>query len=162
MELRHQKVKDYLMLLLLTGLRRNEGATLRWDDIDFQSKVVTIRAELAKNGNEHRLPLSDYLYEMLYVFPGQGGKHHMVYSDHVIEGVAAKADCPFMLHDCRRTFLTLAERLALPYVVLKKLANHSGRNDTTFGYLVVDVERLREPMQMITNEFLRLCNHRKQ
>jgi integrase len=169
MELRHQKVKDYLMLLLLTGLRRNEGATLRWEDIDFQSKVLTVRAELAKNGNEHRLPLSDYLYEMLhrryldradseYVFPRQGGKHHMVDSDHVIEGVAAKADCPFILHDCRRTFLTLAERLSLPYVVLKKLANHSGRNDTTFGYIVVDVERLREPMQMITNEFLRLCN----
>jgi len=172
MELRHQKVKDYLMLLLLTGLRRTEGATLRWDDIDFQSKVLRVRAELAKNGNEHRLPLSDYLYEMLhrryldrgdseYVFPGQGGKHHMVDSDHVIEGVAAKADCPFMLHDCRRTFLTLAERLSLPYVVLKNLANHSGRNDTTFGYIVVDVERLREPMQMITNEFIRLCSYRE-
>ena len=169
MELRHQKVKDYLMLLLLTGLRRTEGATLRWEDIDFESKVLRVRAELAKNGNEHRLPLSDYLLNMLqrrfqdradsdYVFPGQGGKHHMVDSDHVIEGVAARADCPFILHDLRRTFLTVAERLALPYVVLKKLANHSGRNDTTFGYIVVDVERLREPMQMITNEFLRLCN----
>jgi integrase len=66
MELRHQKVKDYLMLLLLTGLRRNEAATLRWEDIDFQSKVLRVRAELAKNGNEHRLPLSDYLYEMLH------------------------------------------------------------------------------------------------
>ncbi len=173
MELRHQKVKDYLMLLLLTGLRRTEGATLRWQDIDFQSKVLRVRAELAKNGNEHRLPLSDYLFEMLhrryldradseYVFPGQGGKHHMVDSDHVIEGVAKKAECPFILHDLRRTFLTLAERLSLPYVVLKKLANHSGRNDTTFGYIVVDVERLREPMQMITNEFLRLCNANSQ
>lgn len=172
MELRHQKVKDYLMLLLLTGLRRTEGATLRWDDIDFQSKVLRVRAELAKNGNEHRLPLSDYLYEMLhrryldradseFVFPGQGGNHHLVDSDHVIQGVAAKADCPFILHDLRRTFLTVAERLALPYVVLKKLANHSGRNDTTFGYIVVDVERLREPMQMITNEFIRLCNYRE-
>ncbi len=78
--------------------------------------------------------------------------------DYVIEGVAAQAECPFMLHDCRRTFLTLAERLSLPYVVLKKLANHSVRNDTTFGCIAVDVERLREPMQMITNEFLRLCN----
>ena len=86
----------------------------------------------------------------------------MVDSDHVIEGVAKKAECPFILHDLRRTFLTLAERLSLPYVVLKKLANHSGRNDTTFGYIVVDVERLREPMQMITNEFLRLCNANSQ
>jgi integrase len=173
MELKHQKVKDYLMLLLLTGLRRNEGATLKWDDIDFQSKVLTVRAELAKNGNEHRLPLSDYLFEMLsrrrqcrenseYVFPGQNKKRPMVDSDHVIQGVAAKAGCPFILHDLRRTFLTVAERLALPYVVLKKLANHSGRNDTTFGYLVVDVERLREPMQIITNEFLRMCNSNQQ
>lgn len=56
-----------------------------------------------------------------------------------------------MVHDSRRTFLTIAERLALSYVILKKLANHSGKNDTTVGYVVVDVERLREPMQKITN-----------
>ena len=37
--------------------------------------------------------------------------------------------------------------------MLKKLANHSGRNDTTFGYVVVDIERLREPMQKITMNF---------
>jgi len=92
-----------------------------------------------------------------YVFPGRGGKHHIVDSDHVINGVAQKAGCHFVLHDLRRGFLTPAERLDLSYVVLKKLANHSGRNDTTFGYVVVDVERLRGPMQRITNELLRLC-----
>ena len=61
---------------------------------------------------------------------------------------------------CRRTFLTMAERLGFSYVILKKLANHSGRNDTTFGYIVVDIERLREPMQRITIEFLLLCKDR--
>lgn len=167
--LRHETVRDYLLLLLFTGLRRNEAATLRWSDIDLESKVLTVRAEIAKNGVEHRLPLSDFLMELLvarlsekgeseYVFPGRGKKHHLVDSDHVIGGVAKQADCPFMIHDLRRTFLTIAERLALSYVVLKKLANHSGKNDTTFGYVVVEVERLREPMQMITNELLRLCN----
>lgn len=169
MSLRHTTVRDYLLLLLFTGLRRNEGATLRWADIDFDSKVLTVRSAIAKNGKEHRLPLSDFLFELLqrryqergnaeYVFPGRGNKPHLVDSDHVIHGVAVKAECPFTLHDLRRTFLTVAERLALSYVVLKKLANHSGKNDTTFGYVVVDVERLREPMQRITNEFLRLCN----
>lgn len=169
--LRRQTVKDYLMLLLLTGLRRNEAATLKWSDIDLQSKVLTVRAEITKNGNEHRLPLSDFLYDMLlrrhhargdseYVFPGHGKKQYLVDSDHVIQGIVRKADCPFTLHDLRRTFLTVAERLALSYVVLKKLANHSGKHDTTFGYIVVDVERLREPMQTITNEFLRLCTRR--
>ncbi len=43
------------------------------------------------------------------------------------------------------------------YCSMKKLANHSGKNDTTFGYIVVDIERLRKPMERITNEFLRLC-----
>lgn len=168
MSLRHETVKDYLLLLLFTGLRRNEAATLRWDDIDLESKVLTVRAEVAKNGKEHRLPLSDFLQELLarrhaergeseYVFPGRGNKHHLVDSDHVIRGVAKDSGCRFMIHDLRRTFLTVAERLALTYVILKKLANHSGKNDTTFGYVVVDVERLREPMQKITNELLLLC-----
>lgn len=168
MSLRKATVRDYLLLLLFTGLRRNEAATLTWSDIDFDSKVLIVKAAIAKNGKEHRLPLSDFLFELLqrrysergdaeYVFPGQGGKHHMVDSDHAIRGVAQKAGCAFTLHDLRRTFLTIAERLTLSYVVLKKLANHSGKNDTTFGYVVVDVERLREPMQRITNEFLRLC-----
>ncbi len=76
--------------------------------------------------------MSDFLHELLhrryldradseFLFPGHGGKHHLVDSDHVIQGVADTADCPFMLHDLRRTFLTVAERLALSYVVSRNL-----------------------------------------
>jgi integrase len=171
--LRQENVRDYLLFLAFTGLRRNEAATLRWDDIDFESRIFIIREEITKNHHEHRLPFSDFLEDLLktrysnrgsseYVFPGRGGKHHIVDSDHVISGVAKKAGCKFMLHDLRRGFLTMAERLDLSYVVLKKLANHAGRNDTTFGYIVVDIERLREPMQKITNELLRLYNARNE
>lgn len=170
--LRRNKVRDYLLFLLFTGLRRNEAATLRWEDVDFQSRVITIRAEIAKNKNEHRLPFSDFLEEILqrryqenrssdYVFPGRSAEMPMVDSGHVIEGVAKEAGCPFTLHDLRRTFLTMAERIGFSYVILKKLANHSGKNDTTFGYIVVDTERLREPMQKITNELLNLCKSEK-
>ncbi len=166
MLLKRQAVTDYLLLLLFTGLRRNEAATLRWEDVDFDAKVLTVRSEIAKNGKEHRLPLSDFLEELLkrryegrgdaeYVFPGRGKKVHMVSSDCAIDAFAEKIGCPFTPHDLRRTFLTVAERLALSYVVLKKLANHSGKNDTTFGYVVVDVERLRA-----TNELLTLCKAR--
>jgi integrase len=171
MSLKHQTVRDYLLLLLFTGLRRNEAATLRWQDIDFESMVLVVRSEIAKNGKEHRLPLSDFLEDLLrrrclerssneFVFPGRGNKHHLVDSDHVIRGVAERAGCPFMLHDLRRTFLTVAERLALSYVVLRKLANHSCRIDTTLDYVVVDIQRLREPMQKITDALLTLCKSR--
>jgi integrase len=166
------KVRDYLLFLLFTGLRRNEAATLRWADIDFPSRVITVRAEIAKNKKEHRLPFSDFLEDLLktrylekgsseHVFPGRSVEGHMVDSDHVISRVAELAGCPFTLHDLRRTFLTTAERLGFSYVILKKLANHSGGNDTTFGYIVIDTERLREPMQKITNELLCLCKSEK-
>lgn len=171
MSLPQQKVKDYLLLLLLTGLRRNEAATLRWQDIDFSARVLTVRAEASKNNKEHRLPLSTFLVDLLarryaergnseFVFPGRAGKSHMVDCGYAIDKVIADADCHFVLHDLRRTFLTMAERLDFSYVVLKKLANHSGKNDTTFGYIIVDIERLREPVERITNEFLRLFNPR--
>ncbi len=166
--LKQQTVRDYLLLLLFTGLRRNEAATLRWADVDFDTEVLTVRAEIAKNGREHRLPLSDFLNLLLtrrylerreseYVFPGRGKKGYLVDCDQIVRAVGAKSGCRFTLHDLRRTFLTLAERLALSYVILKKLANHSGKNDSTFGYLVVDTERLREPMQRISKELLKLC-----
>jgi hypothetical protein len=65
-----------------------------------------------------------------------------------------------VLHDLRRTFISRGERLGFSYFMLKRLANHGFVRDITAGYIVFDVEQLREPMQRITNEFLMLmgCN----
>jgi hypothetical protein len=38
---------------------------------------------------------------------------------------------------------------------VKRLLNHKMRNDVTAGYIVTDVERLRQPMQKITDFILR-------
>ncbi len=61
LSIRDKKVRDYFLLRLFTGLRRTEAATLKWTDIDFEGKVLTIRSELAKNHREHRLPLTEFL-----------------------------------------------------------------------------------------------------
>lgn len=90
--LRDTKIRDYLLLLLLTGLRRNEAATLKWTDIDFEANVLTVRAEIAKNHREHRLPLTEFLTALLtrrklktadseFVFPGQNWQKPMVDAD---------------------------------------------------------------------------------
>src|SRR5947208_175319 len=39
-ELPSRTARDYLMLLLFTGLRRNEAASLRWEDIDFATRTL--------------------------------------------------------------------------------------------------------------------------
>lgn len=38
---------------------------------------------------------------------------------------------------------------------LKRLMNHTMNGDITAGYIVTDVERLRKPMQQITDYFLK-------
>jgi len=54
---------DYLRLLLLTGMRRSEGLRLRWRDIDFKDRTLTLPE--TKNGEPLILPLSNYLQSML-------------------------------------------------------------------------------------------------
>jgi integrase len=165
--LKDKKIRDYLLLLLFTGLRRNEAATLKWTDIDLEGRVLTIRSEIAKNHHEHRLPLTDFLHLLLtrrkesagdseYVFPGRSNDGHMVDSDHVISGVAKKCGHQFTLHDLRRTFLTTAELLEVPHYALRKLANHVSRRDVTAGYIVVSAERLRVYMNRISDHLLKV------
>jgi integrase len=67
----------------------------------------------------------------------------------------------FTLHDLRRTFITVAEGLDISAYALKRLLNHKMNHDVTAGYIVMDVERLREPMKMISQHLLKLMGARE-
>lgn len=155
-------MRDFFLVCLFTGLRRGEASRLTWNNIDFRTRTLTIPAEHAKNHDEHRLPLSDYLIALFserakviridnpYVFPGEESNSHMVECKRAVAKVIKDSNVKFMVHDLRRTFLTSAEKLDVPHYALKKLANHRNSSDVTLGYIVNDVERLREPMQKIS------------
>jgi integrase len=155
---------DFLIFLLLTGLRRREASTLKWVDVNLRSSFFTILE--TKNGIPHKLPLTDYLLTMMkerrlnvpgeYVFPG-GGKNDSIGDPRLqVEYVRSQAGVNFTLHDLRRTFASVAESLDIPAYALKRLLNHSGGRDVTGEhYIVIDHERLRRPMQLITDYFLR-------
>ncbi|MFW2572120.1 tyrosine-type recombinase/integrase [Legionella sp. 29fVS95] len=162
-QLSNQTLKDYLLLVLFTGLRRQEAATLTWNQVDLTAKTLTIIE--TKNNESHTLPLSDFLYDLLmhrkanrsndYVFPGTGAAGHIVEPRKQMAKVTMLSDIQFTVHDLRRTFITIAESLDIPAYALKRLLNHKMANDVTAGYIVADVERLRKPMQLITNYILK-------
>jgi integrase len=165
--LRRSLVRDYLLFLILTGLRRNEAAMLEWSDIDLQMRILTVRAAHSKNHREHNLPLSDFLVSLLrsrkarchdsrHVFPGRRVDSYMVDCGHTISIVINQSGCRFTLHDLRRNFLSMAARLGMSHYIIKKLANHVSGNDVTSDYIMIDVERLRSPMSQITDQFLSL------
>jgi integrase len=167
MSIKNRTVRDYLLVMLLTGLRRTEAASLLWSDVNFDARILTVRPEVSKNHREHRLPLSPFVCKLLlrrlaerkksdYVFHGRTGNTHIKEFRELIAEVRTKSKCPFLIHDLRRTFLTMAERLDIPHYALKKLANHVPQNDVTAAYVVIDVERLRGHMTRITDQFLAL------
>lgn len=70
--------REMMMLALLSGMRRGEIFRLKWDDVDFQRGVLTLRDP--KSGTDERIPMSDAVRELLegrtrtdspYVFPGR-------------------------------------------------------------------------------------------
>lgn len=159
-----ETVLDYLLLILFTGLRRQEAAQLTWANVDLANRTLKILD--TKNGENHTLPLSDYTYEILasrhkqadevtdYVFPGEKDNPYLVEPRSVLRKITQISGITFTIHDLRRTFITVAESLDIPAYALKRLLNHKMTNDVTAGYIVTDVERLRKPMQMITDFLL--------
>ena len=60
-------------------------------------------------------------------------------------------------HDLRRTFITVAESSDISPIALKALVNHSLGKDVTSGYVVMTVDRLREPAQKVCDRMAELC-----
>lgn len=164
-------VRDFLMIALLTGMRRSEIAGLRWEHIGLDAKVLTVPK--TKNGEPLVLPLSTPLFELLlarrdddpegeWVFPGVGTTGHLVEVKSFVGRVAKASGVTFTLHDLRRTFVTIAESLDIPAYALKRLLNHRTDNDVTGGYIVMDVERLRRPVERVAERIMELvgqANH---
>jgi integrase len=155
-------VADYLLLLLFTGLRRTEGMTLQWQDVDLEERTLLITD--TKNKEPLNLPLSDFVYDLLkgrqevavtpYIFPGAGEHGHLIEPRKQMRKVIKTSGVNFTLHDLRRTFITAAESLDISMYAIKRLVNHKMSGDVTAGYIVPDAERLRVPMQQITDYLL--------
>jgi len=165
--LKNPSARDYFLLLLFTGLRRREGSELKWTDVDLIAETITVRRYQAKNHRDHVLPLSKFVLDLLrqryerrskseYVFPGHFDRGHLTdYRMHLYQA-REQTGIKFMVHDLRRTFMSAAERLDLPYYVLKRLANHVVSSDTLVPYIVVSMERLKLHMERISQHFLEL------
>ncbi len=153
-----EDARDFLLVALFTGMRRGEIAGLRWDNIDLTGK--TLRVPRTKNGDPLVLPLSAFLAELFagrrealgpseWVFPGKGRTGHLAETKSFTRRVCTASGVRFTLHDLRRTFITIAESLDIPAYALKRLLNHRADGDVTGGYIVMDVERLRGPVERI-------------
>lgn len=158
-----EKQRDYLLLLLYTGFRRDEGHNLTPDAIDFEKGVVSIPD--TKNGKPHSLPITPMMDEILRrrcegladadkLFKGVSKEH--VYSMAIRQGAPR-----FMLHDLRKLLATTGERLKVGDAVLRRILNHTAPKSDTLHkhYVSLAIEDVRPALVMIQNELLAMSNH---
>ena len=174
--LENEIIRDYLIFLLLTGSRREEGFLLEVEQVDLKNQAYTLIDP--KNRQDITLPLPDFLFNVLeqrikklngfkYVFPGMDRRGSLNQQTHLVEPkvqvqkVIQASKVSFTLHDLRRHYITLADSLDLSSFCIKRLVNHSIGSDVTSGYVVSDVERLRGPMQKIEDKILQLAKVNK-
>ena len=112
--------------------------------------------------------MSDYLYELFtsrrsigldgpYVFPADSKSRHIEEPRFALNAIEKATGIKVTIHDLRRTFITVAESCNISYSALKGLVNHSMGNDVTAGYVIAGPERLREPMQIVTDKMKALA-----
>jgi integrase len=153
--------RDVLLFSLFTGLRRGDACSVLWADVDLKKKVLHIPQP--KGGHAFDLPLSDFLVALLegrerlfdspFVFASAASR-----SGHIEEPRLEIPGLTWTPHDLRRTFLNVAEGMEMSSYAMKALVNHrQPTGDVTSGYLRMEVERLRAPMQAITDRLRALC-----
>lgn len=124
-------ISAYLQGLLLTGARRTEWQLLKWKDVDFNGKKMTVRDKVE---GQRTIPLTPYLSSLIrqlprdteYVFGSTTSKEgHVVGVSKPHAKAVADARLPHVsLHGLRRSFATLSEWLEIPVGVVAQIQGH--------------------------------------
>jgi integrase len=153
-------MRDWILLALTTGLRREESMTLEWSQVDLKEKVVAI-----PNNKANRfllVPMIGLTYDMFqsrfnsedkdsrYVFVS---KHGVPIKDarKALARICKTAQIPSIAHhDLRRLFASVCHELDLSEEEIAKLLNHSTKSVTDI-YIHKSLESLRRKYQKVAD-----------
>jgi len=165
-------ISTYLQGLLLTGPRREELASLRWQDVDFQWNSLTIRDKVE---GERTIPLTPYFASLLrmlkaknetaptvrrlqtlkergqewtpspWVFSSQTSETGRLQEPSIAhrKALAAVGLPPVSLHGLRRSFGTLSEWCEVPVGVVAQIQGHKPSATAEKHYRVRPLDLLR-------------------
>ena len=137
---------DIVRLIVLTGARRAEIGSLKWDEVDLERGLVSLPAGRVKNGHSHSIALSTPAVAILKarlrdretVF-GTGKNGFNSWGDGRIKLDRSLREAgvqmpPFVLHDLRRYLsTTMHERLSVQPHIVEACLGHVGHKSGVAG-----------------------------
>lgn len=136
-------LRTVILIALYTGLRRGEILRLRWLDIDFQKRVLTVQKSKTKSGKGRKVNLNSVLIDALlsmrkqeqgewifpspkrYQTPGEREQHIGDVKNAFRRAVHLAAITPITFHHLRHTFCTRLSDAGVPLAVIQDLAGHA-------------------------------------
>lgn len=126
-----------LKVRLLTAQRGGEVARMRWQDVDVKAAWWTIPGAHTKNGEPHRVYLTDDVVRLIeaqrpkddedqgeYVFAGRGSELALARAKKAPAAIAALLKIDFRGHDLRRTAATNMAEAGIPREHIGRVLNH--------------------------------------
>ena len=155
-------VRAVLMTALLTGARRAEVLTMRWDDVSLTR--AEWRIPHTKAGHPHLLPLPHALVVMFrslprvegtpYVFPGQNGAGHLQNMKRAWDRIRLRAGIrDVRFHDLRRTVGSWLAGSGESLHLIGKVLNHSDVS-TTAIYARLNLSPVRQALERNATKML--------
>ena len=150
----NQAIATIIKVALFSGMRKSEILTLKWQDLDFIKKFITIRNP--KSGRDAIIPMYAFCHDALlkhkatlkadtikqsnFVFIGKDGKKPRSDLARAIKKIYAAVDVPEgfrPMHDLRHTFASLAASSGNidPFLLQKFLTHRSGKMTARYAHL---------------------------
>lgn len=152
-------------ILLFCGLRREELQMLQVRDIDFERKLLTIRADTSKSGRTRQLPLhtstimylKDYLqarksYTTPFLIVSSKRDEQLTLDGliHLATRIKNHSGVPFHLHQFRHTFAVNFLNSSNNVVKLKQLMGHKNISMTLIYLRCLPVDQLRGDIECMS------------
>jgi integrase len=139
---RREKLRVIIICALDTGMRRGEILSLRWRDINFETKRINIQAMNTKTLKARSVPITDRLLAELDALPHRAESARVFGITDTVKRswatakrIAGITDLKF--HDLRHTCATRLVQGGLPLVEVSRILGHTNIA-TTFRYANTD------------------------
>lgn len=169
-----------ILLSMTTGIRIGELCALRWQDIDLEKSILTVRQtvqRIMKNGGGTRLivtapkstssvreiPLPDFIMPVLKKIQAEKSAYLLSGNSKIIEprtmqyrfkSLLKRAGLPYInFHSLRHSFATSCVALGVDVKTLSEILGHSSVELTLNRYVHSSMERKQSCMKLFSDSF---------
>jgi len=158
-----EHLKPIVIVALNTGMRKEEILSLRWKDVDFRSRTISILD--TKNGESSEIPMNDSVYRTLlavrknadspWVFSKKNGERYGNVRK-AFEGARKRAGIvDFRFHDLRHTFASYLVMAGVDLRTVQELLGHKSF-EMTLRYAHLSPEHKKRAADILGNKMQKI------